>query len=115
MADSNSYSQGNKEPVEFKGKDIKRSAELEQNKIDGRWRYWLEQRVDSRLAKTEDLQNLVSVFSMRDKNEDNEPGVKQMRSRNVHKQSHNAEHEMPTRRSIHHRKQHSTGDAWIFY
>ena len=26
MADSNSYSQGNKEPVEFKGKDIKVSC-----------------------------------------------------------------------------------------
>ena len=49
---------------------------------------------------------------MRDRNKDNEAGVKQVRSRNVHKQSHNEESELPTRRSIHHRKQRSTGDGY---
>lgn len=156
MVDNISCSQGNKEPVEFKGKDIKidlksqrrwddslltkeeenalcsskrmaaikrerikeytfsnrRSAELEQNKIDGRWRYWLEQWVDTRLSNREDLQNLVSVFSTRGRNKDDEPGVKQVRSRNLHKQCHSEESELPTRRSIHHRKQRSTGDGY---
>ncbi|KAK1401093.1 Protein IQ-DOMAIN 14 [Heracleum sosnowskyi] len=41
----------------------RRSAELELNKADGRWRYWLQQWVDTRMANTEDLQDIAAVFS----------------------------------------------------
>nr|XP_043624619.1 protein IQ-DOMAIN 11 [Erigeron canadensis] len=35
------------------------SAESEQSKVNGKWRYWLEHWVDTQLAKREDLQNIV--------------------------------------------------------
>ncbi|KAK7258195.1 hypothetical protein RIF29_32711 [Crotalaria pallida] len=41
----------------------RRSAESERNKVQGRWRYWLEQWVDTQLSKSKELEDLDSVFS----------------------------------------------------
>lgn len=49
---------------------------------------------------------------MRERIKDDEPGVRQAKSRNPHKQCHNEESELPTRRSVHHRKQRSIGDGF---
>ncbi|KAL1802663.1 hypothetical protein ACET3Z_031310 [Daucus carota] len=45
----------------------RRSAELELNKVDGRWRYWLQQWIDTRMANTEDLHDVASVSSPKTK------------------------------------------------
>ncbi|KAE9584841.1 hypothetical protein Lal_00024315 [Lupinus albus] len=41
----------------------RRSAESERKKINGRWRYWLEQWVDTQLSKSKELEDLDTVFS----------------------------------------------------
>ncbi|KAL9296113.1 hypothetical protein ACSQ67_022009 [Phaseolus vulgaris] len=41
----------------------RRSAESERSKVNGRWRYWLEQWVDTQLSKSKELEDLDSVFS----------------------------------------------------
>lgn len=88
----------------------RRSAELEQNKVDGRWRYWLEQWVDTRLAKREDLQNLASVFSSTARIRE-ESGGRQLKLRNSQKQYHKDGFDSPITKSFHHRKQRSVGDG----
>ncbi|KAF7824643.1 Protein IQ-DOMAIN 14 [Senna tora] len=39
------------------------SAETERTKVNGRWRYWLEQWVDTQLSKSKELEDLDSTFS----------------------------------------------------
>ncbi|XP_017257446.1 protein IQ-DOMAIN 11 [Daucus carota subsp. sativus] len=90
----------------------RRPAGLEQNKIDGRWRYWLEQCVDTRISKREDLQNLVSVFSTRERIKHEEPGKEQVKSQNLQKQCHYKESELPATRLVHLQKQHPIGNRY---
>ena len=39
-----------------------RSAKLERSKVNGRWRYWLEQWVNTQLSKSKELEDLDSIF-----------------------------------------------------
>uniref|UniRef100_A0A5B6ZII4 DUF4005 domain-containing protein n=2 Tax=Davidia involucrata TaxID=16924 RepID=A0A5B6ZII4_DAVIN len=90
----------------------RRSTESEQNKLNGRWRYWLEQWVDTQLAKREELKNPDTVFSANARIRE-EFGGGQLKLRNSPKQCHMEGLESPisvSRRSFHHRKQHSIGD-----
>ncbi|KAK1360468.1 DUF4005 domain-containing protein [Heracleum sosnowskyi] len=127
MLDGSSRSLGNKEVMDFKvdlnnrrrwddslltKQEEKRSAELEQNKIDGRWRFWLEKWVDTRIPKREDLHNLVSVVSNRERIEDDKLGVKLVKPRNLHKQCHYEESGLPATRSFHRGKQQSIGKIY---
>lgn len=64
---------------------MQRSAELELNKVDGRWRYWLQQWVDTRMANTEDLQDVAAVFSSKAKGRE-ESRSKLTKSRTTRKQ-----------------------------
>ncbi|XP_019432617.1 PREDICTED: protein IQ-DOMAIN 14-like isoform X2 [Lupinus angustifolius] len=41
----------------------RRSAESERKKVNGRWRYWLEQWVDTQLSKSKELEDLDTIFS----------------------------------------------------
>ncbi|KAK7243240.1 hypothetical protein RIF29_38031 [Crotalaria pallida] len=51
----------NEEIQDSNDKIIRRSAESERNKVKGRWRYWLEQWVDTQLSKHKELEDLDSV------------------------------------------------------
>ncbi|KAG6601945.1 Protein IQ-DOMAIN 14, partial [Cucurbita argyrosperma subsp. sororia] len=41
----------------------RRSAESERKKVSGRWRYWLDQWVDTQLSKSKELEDLDSLFT----------------------------------------------------
>ncbi|KAA8519144.1 hypothetical protein F0562_013382 [Nyssa sinensis] len=89
-----------------------KSTESEQNKLNGRWRYWLEQWVDTQLAKREEIKNSGTVFSAKARIRE-EFGGRQLKQRNSTKQYHIEGLESPIsvpRRSFHHKKQHSIGD-----
>ncbi|KAK4285434.1 hypothetical protein QN277_002131 [Acacia crassicarpa] len=64
------------------------SAETERNKVNGRWRYWLEQWVDTQLSKSKELEDLDSAaFSSHYKGEehkDNNDGGRSLKLRNPH-------------------------------
>lgn len=90
-----------------------RSAETERDKVYGRRRYWLEQWVDSQLAKSESPGSFGRTLSANSRNID-EIGSK---LRNFQKQYQADVSESPAyvpRRSYHHRKQRSTGDENLF-
>ncbi|KAL8098307.1 hypothetical protein AgCh_031176 [Apium graveolens] len=97
----------NRERIKEHSFGNRRSAELEQNKFDRRWRYWLEQWVDTRMSKREDLQNFASPISTRQKIKDYEPGVKLVKPQNLPKKFQYEESDFPATSSFHHRKQHS--------
>lgn len=86
----------------------RRSTETE---INGRRRYWLEQWVDAQLAKRDDLKNLDTLFSARNKEECER---KEIKPRTLPKQYHTDQELVSPiyvpRRSFHHRRQHSSGD-----
>ncbi|KAL2330731.1 hypothetical protein Fmac_018312 [Flemingia macrophylla] len=52
-----------REKVKEYSYNYRKSAESERNKINGRWRYWMEQWVDTQLSKSKELEDLDSVFS----------------------------------------------------
>lgn len=84
-----------------------RSTESE-NKVDGRWRYWLEQWVDTQLSKNSDTA-FPSNVRIRE-----EYGAK-LKPRNSHKPHHIEDFELDPpisiqRRSFHHKKQNSVGN-----
>lgn len=87
---------------------MQRSAELELNKVDGRWRYWLQQWVDTRMADTEDFQDVASVFSSKAKGRE-ESGSRITKSRTTRKQCNNDNELgiMPTVRPLRHLKHQS--------
>ncbi|XP_042059121.1 protein IQ-DOMAIN 12-like isoform X1 [Salvia splendens] len=91
----------------------RRSAETERDKVYGRRRYWLEQWVDSQLAKSENPGNLIGTLSANSRNIDEIGG----KLRNFQKQYQADVPESPAyvpRKPYHHRKQRSTGDETLF-
>ncbi|WJX49729.1 Protein of unknown function (DUF4005) [Trifolium repens] len=60
----------------------RRSAESERSKVNGRWRYWLEQWVDTQLSKSKELEDLDSVFSSNSRTGE-EFGTRQLKLRNT--------------------------------
>ncbi|XP_047945748.1 protein IQ-DOMAIN 11-like [Salvia hispanica] len=91
----------------------RRSAETERDKVYGRRRYWLEQWVDSQLAKSESPGNLIGTLSANSRNIDEIGG----KLRNFQKQYQADVSESPAyvpRKPYHHRKQRSTGDETLF-
>ncbi|KHN13712.1 protein IQ-DOMAIN 14-like [Glycine soja] len=65
----------------------RRSAESERNKINGRWRYWMEQWVDTQLSKSKELEDLDSVFSSHYSRPGEECGRRQLKLRNFQRQN----------------------------
>ncbi|TKY49642.1 IQ-DOMAIN 14 [Spatholobus suberectus] len=65
----------------------RRSAESERNKINGRWRYWMEQWVDTQLCKSKELEDLDSVFSSHYSRAGEECGRRQIKLRNIQRQN----------------------------
>ncbi|KAM7476787.1 hypothetical protein LguiB_024030 [Lonicera macranthoides] len=89
----------------------RRSTETEQNSANGRWKYWLDKWVDTRLTIRKDLQKQERIFSSEPRNKE-EMAEKKPKSRNIQRQylieGLNSPIKGP-RRSFH-RKQHSIGD-----
>ncbi|MCD7472037.1 IQ-domain [Datura stramonium] len=83
--------------------------------INGRKRYWLEQWVDAQLAKRDDLKNVDTLFSARNREEVER---KEMKSRPSLRQYHTDQELVSPvyvpRRSFHHRRQKSSGDDNTF-
>ncbi|XP_047980679.1 protein IQ-DOMAIN 11-like isoform X2 [Salvia hispanica] len=90
----------------------RRSAETERDKVCGRQRYWLEQWVDSQLAKSESPHNLDRTLSA------NSRTIAEIGGKLNFQKKHQADmSESPAyvpRKSYHHRKQRSTGDETLF-
>ncbi|KAK7263941.1 hypothetical protein RJT34_31540 [Clitoria ternatea] len=90
----------------------RRSAESERSKVNGRWRYWLEQWVDTQLSKSKELEDLDSVFSSHSRAGE-EYEARQLRLRNTHRQSPVEGLDSPilsSRKSFPHRRQCSVGE-----
>lgn len=73
------------------------SAESEQSKVNGKWRYWLEHWVDTQLAKRDDLQNIGTKEEFESQ---------KVKLRNL--KGKDASTYLP--RTTHHRKQRSIGE-----
>ncbi|XP_042006943.1 protein IQ-DOMAIN 12-like [Salvia splendens] len=90
----------------------RRSAETERDKVYGRRRYWLEQWVDSQLAKSESPRNLDRTLST------NSRTIAEIGGKLNFQKKHQADMSDPPayvpRKSYHHRKQRSTGDETLF-
>lgn len=90
----------------------RRSTESE---VNGRRRYWLEQWVDAQLAKRDDLKNLDTIFSARNKEEFERNEMKSRPSlRQYHTDQELVSPVYVPRRSFHHRRQKSSGDDNTF-
>ncbi|PRQ54960.1 putative IQ motif, EF-hand binding protein [Rosa chinensis] len=93
----------------------RKSAESERKKVNGRWRYWLDQWVDTQISKSKELEDLDTVLASNRKEEFG--GGKQVGLRNLQRQnSHliNEGMDSPRKSSLHHRKQCSLGDENSF-
>lgn len=93
----------------------RRSTESEQSKQNVKQRYWLEQWVDSQLAKREDLHNIGTGFSANAKTREELAG-RRLRLRNLQKQYQIEGLDSPLnvpRRSFH-RRQRSNGEEGSF-
>ncbi|XP_062115609.1 protein IQ-DOMAIN 11 isoform X2 [Humulus lupulus] len=93
----------------------RKSAETDRNKVNGRWRYWLEQWVDTQLTKSKELEDLDTDLGS---------NTRKLRMRNLQNPNNNSEEgggggfmESPPmfapRKSLH-RKQCSLGDENSF-
>ncbi|KAH8522847.1 hypothetical protein H0E87_003479 [Populus deltoides] len=97
--------------MDDKKKKIQNSAESERSKPSGRWRYWLDQWVDTQLVKSKELEDLDSVLTSNPK-----PGVeyrgKQIKPRGLQRLYHLDSVDSPTSapRKSFHRKQCSLGE-----
>ena len=95
----------------------RRSAESERSKVNGRWRYWLEQWVDTQLSKSKELEDLDSVFSSHSRAGE-EYGGRQLKLRsNIQRQNPVEGLDSPilgSRRSFPHRRQCSVGEDHSF-
>ncbi|CAK8575612.1 unnamed protein product [Lathyrus sativus] len=97
----------------------RRSAESERSKVNGRWRYWLEQWVDTQLSKSKELEDLDSVFSSHSRTGEEFSG-KQLNLRNTtRRQNPNQLEEMDSpvvlsRKTFSHRRQSSIGEEQSF-
>ncbi|KAF2322439.1 hypothetical protein GH714_017151 [Hevea brasiliensis] len=93
------------------------SAETERNKVNGRWRYWLEQWVDSQVSnKSKELEDLDTVLTSSPKPRVEYRG-KQLKLRGLQRQDQVEGLDSPTtapRRSFH-RKQCSLGEDNSFF
>ena len=95
-----------------------RSAESERSKVNGRWRYWLEQWVDTQLSKSKELEDLDSVFSSHSRAGE-EYGGRQLKLTSINNQRQSPVEglDSPTlgsRRSFPHRRQCSVGEDHSF-
>lgn len=95
----------------------RRSAESERKKVNGRWRYWMEQWVDTQLSKSKELDDLDSVFSSHYRGGEEEGGGRrQLNLRNIQSQRQNHIEGLyspklaPIRKPSPHRRQHSLGN-----
>ncbi|KAL5143402.1 Protein IQ-DOMAIN 14 [Glycine soja] len=96
----------------------RRSAESERSKVNGRWRYWLEQWVDTQLSKSKELEDLDSVFSSHSRAGE-EYGGRQLKLTSINNQRQSPVEglDSPTlgsRRSFPHRRQCSVGEDHSF-
>lgn len=94
----------------------RRSAESERSKVNGRWRYWLEQWVDTQLSKSKELEDLDSVFSSHSRAGE-EYGVRQLKLRSIQRQSPVEGLDSPilsSRKSFLHKRQSSVGEDHSF-
>ncbi|KAJ8900163.1 hypothetical protein K2173_024803 [Erythroxylum novogranatense] len=93
----------------------RKSAETERNKVNGRWKYWLEQWVDTQIAKSRELEDLDSVLTS-----DAKPRVeyrgKQLKLRGLSRQHHfeGLDSPMAAPRRSFHRTQSSLGEDNCF-
>ncbi|KAK9283849.1 hypothetical protein L1049_012103 [Liquidambar formosana] len=90
----------------------RKPTEPEQNKANGKWRYWLEQWVDTRMAKRGELEELDLDLSSNPRPRE-EYGGKQLKLKNFQRQYNIEGLVSPIsvpRRSFHHRRQRSIGD-----
>ncbi|KAH7515203.1 hypothetical protein FEM48_Zijuj10G0002200 [Ziziphus jujuba var. spinosa] len=71
----------------------RKSAGTERNKVNGRWRYWLKQWVDTQLNKSKELEDLDTTFPSTARKKD-EFGGKQPRLRKIHSHYQNHDHRM---------------------
>ncbi|KAL1535095.1 IQ-domain [Salvia divinorum] len=90
----------------------RRSAETERDKVYGRRRYWLEQWVDSQLAKSESPRNLDRTLSANSRTIDEIGG--KLNCQKKHQADMSESPAYVPRKSYHHRKQRSTGDETLF-
>ncbi|KAK4841383.1 hypothetical protein QYF36_003539 [Acer negundo] len=95
----------------------RKSAESEQNKVNGRWRYWLEQWVDTQVSKSKELEDLDTIWTPNRKHRELYRG-KGLRLRSLQRQCDIEGLDSPIsaaapRRSFH-RKQNSLGDEKSF-
>ncbi|XP_061352559.1 protein IQ-DOMAIN 11-like [Gastrolobium bilobum] len=94
----------------------RRSAESERSKVNGRWRYWLEQWVDTQLSKSKELEDLDSVFSSHSRARE-EYGGRQLKLRSTQRQNLVEGLDSPilaSRKSFPHRRQCSVGEDHSF-
>ncbi|RDX58425.1 Protein IQ-DOMAIN 14 [Mucuna pruriens] len=94
----------------------RRSAESERSKVNGRWRYWLEQWVDTQLSKSKELEDLDSIFSSHSRAGE-EYGGRQLKLRSSHRQNPVEGLDSPilcSRRYFPHRRQSSVGEEHSF-
>ncbi|CAJ1934169.1 unnamed protein product [Sphenostylis stenocarpa] len=94
----------------------RRSAESERSRVNGRWRYWLEQWVDTQLSKSKELEDLDSVFSSHSRGGE-EYGGRQLKVRSINRQNPVEGLDSPilgSRRSFPHRRQCSVGEDQSF-
>ncbi|XP_061343999.1 protein IQ-DOMAIN 11-like [Gastrolobium bilobum] len=89
----------------------RRSAESERNKINGRWKYWMEQWIDTQLSKSKELEDLDSVFSSHSRTRE-ECGRMKLKLRNIQRQNQVEGLDSPklaSRNYFPHRRQSSQG------
>ncbi|KAK7312121.1 hypothetical protein VNO77_35735 [Canavalia gladiata] len=94
----------------------RRSAESERGKVNGRWRYWLEQWVDTQLTKSKELEDLDSIFSSHSRAGEEYVG-RQLKLRSVQRQYPVEGLDSPilaSRKSFPHRRQCSVGEEHSF-
>ncbi|KAL4018498.1 hypothetical protein IC575_022096 [Cucumis melo] len=97
----------------------RRSAESERKKVRGRWRYWLDQWVDTQLSKSKELEDLDSIFTSNPKHKEttNErfkpnPTTKNMdRTTEEHPPNQSPSRKPALKSPFHHKKQRSLGGA----
>lgn len=86
----------------------RRSADSERNKFNERWKHWLEQWVDNKIAKEEEKKNLERTVASNSGNEELER--RRIKLRNSPSQYGTTPAKPGARRSFHHKKQISAGD-----
>ncbi|KAH7570620.1 hypothetical protein ACOSP7_018911 [Xanthoceras sorbifolium] len=97
----------------------RKSAESEQNKVNGRWRYWLEQWVDTQVSKSKELEDLDTIWTPNGKHNREEYRGKGVRLRSLQRQYHirgldDSPISVPQRSLSFHRKQSSLGNEKSF-